>query len=77
MNDHEILERTLALVNKRSEIIEMAMKDASLFKASAVVALQEIRAELDELREIQIANRGLTWEELKERELELRRRVSE
>ncbi|MGX7195473.1 hypothetical protein [Enterococcus olivae] len=77
MNDHEILERLLVLATKRAEIIDQALSDTSLIGPSATVALQGIRAELDELREIQIANRGLTWEELKERELELRRRVSE
>lgn len=77
MNDSQILQRVLVLATKRAEIIDQALNNASLLNAEATVALQDIRAELDELREIQIANRGLTWEELKERELELRRRVSE
>lgn len=74
MNDSQILQRVLILVTKRGQIIDQALSDASLLSAEATVALKEIRSELDELREIQLANRGLTWEELRERELELRQK---
>ena len=73
MNDHEILERLLELSEKRSEIIERSLKDASLVSARDTVALNKIRAELDELRVIQIANRGLSFSEVMEKERELRK----
>jgi hypothetical protein len=77
MNDSQILQRVLILVTKRGRIIDQALGDASLLSAEATVALKEIRSELDELREIQLANRGLTWEELRQRELELRQKYAE
>lgn len=57
MNDHEILKRVSELSDKRSEIIERSLKDAILVSVRDTVALDEIRAELDELRAIQIASR--------------------
>jgi len=73
MNDHEILKRVLELSEKRSEIIERSLKDAILVSARDTVVLDEIRAELDELRAIQIANRGLSFSEVIEKEQELRK----
>ena len=73
MNDHEILKRVLELLEKRSEIIERSLKDASSVSARDTVALDEIRAELYELRAIQITNRGLSFSEVIEKERELRK----
>jgi len=73
MNDYEILERVSELSDKRSEIIERSLKDASLVSARDTVALDKIRAELYELRAIQIANRGLSFSEVIEKERELRK----
>lgn len=74
MNDLEILERVLILVTRRGQIIDQALSDASLLSAEATMALKEIRAELDELRAIQIANRGLSFSEVIEKEQELRKK---
>lgn len=74
MNDYEILKRVSELSDRRSEIIERSMKDASLVSARDTVALNEIRAELDELRVIQIANRGHSFSEVIEKEQELRKK---
>lgn len=76
MNDLEILERVLILVTRRGQIIDQALSDASLLSAEATMALKEIRAELDELRVIQIANRGLSFSEVIEKEQELRKKTT-
>lgn len=72
MTDSQILQHVLILVTKRSQIIDQALSDSSLLSAEATVTLKEIRSELDELRAIQIANREMSWREMREREAELR-----
>jgi CRISPR/Cas system-associated endonuclease Cas1 len=72
LTNNQILERALDLLIKRNKIIDQALSDSMLLSAEATVALKEIRSELDELRAIQIANRKMSWREMREREAELR-----
>lgn len=72
LTNSQILEKALDLLIKRNKIIDQALSDSMLLSAEATVALKEIRSELDELRAIQIANRKMSWREMREREAELR-----
>ncbi len=72
LTNSQILGKALNLLIKRNKIIDQALSDSSLLSAEATVALKEIRSELDELRAIQIANRKMSWREMREREAELR-----
>lgn len=77
MNDSQILGRALVLATKRAKIIDQALSDAGLLSPNVTVALQEIRAELDELRAIQIANRGIqgiSFQEVMQKEREIRQK---
>lgn len=57
MNDSQILQRALVLMTKRNKIIDQALKDERLLSPTTIKALEELDAEVDELRAIQIASR--------------------
>ena len=59
MNDSEILKAALALLERRNEAVDRALKDANLLSAKNMQALEQIDEGIAKLREVQINARKI------------------